>query len=346
MRFTMRFVVSVFALAGLIITLAAPAAATFPGKNGRIAFIQGPDVYTMNSDGSDVKQLTDLGPDSGAAWESWSPDGKQIVLNEYRSPDFLGQLWLMNADGSNQRLLFAEGDLDEERPSFTPDGASVVFSRCQLDGETCTLYQIKTDGSGLTPVTKFDFGIQDLSAAYSPVGEKLGFTSVARGGIICAIYVTTAQGSKPHQITPPSLSARQPDWAPDGTKIVFSTHCGNPQNEEIWVVDTNGNGLRRLTKNGNDYFSGPHDFHPSWSPQGDAIVFERDASDFSSFGIFIMKADGSRPTQVRNLSGKAAHSNLRSYRMAPRGTGSSGPNRRQKQIEEGGGLPRWGVAPN
>jgi Tol biopolymer transport system component len=320
--------------------------ATFPGKNGRIAFIQGPDVYTMNSDGSDVKQLTNLGPDSGAAWESWSPDGKQIVFNEYRPPDFLGQLWLMNADGTNQHLLFAESDLDDERPSFTPDGSSVVFSRCQLDGETCTLYRIKTEGSGLTPITKFDFGIQDLSAVYSPVGEKLGFTSVARGGIICAIYVTTAQVSKLHQVTPPLISARQPDWAPDGTKIVFSTHCGNPENEEIWVVDAKGSGLRRLTKNGNDYFNGLHDYHPSWSPQGDAIVFERDAPDFSSFGIFIMKADGSHPTQARSLSGKPAHSNFGSHWMAPRGAGRASPNRRQKQIEEGGALPRWGVAPN
>ncbi len=346
MKFTMRLAVSVLALGGLIVTLAAPAAATFPGQNGRIAFVQGPDVYTMNSDGSDVKQLTNLGPDSGSAWESWSPDGKQIVFNEYRPPDFLGQLWLMNADGSNQRLLFAEGDLDEERPSFTPDGASVVFSRCQLDGETCTLYQIKTDGSGLTAITKFDFGIQDLSAVYSPLSGKLAFTSVARGGIICAIYLTTAQGSKVHQITPPVLSARQPDWAPDRTKVAFSTHCGNPQNEEIWVVDAEGSRLRRLTKNGDEYYNGPHDKHPSWSPAGDAIVFERDAPDFSSSGIFIMKADGSRPTKVLNLSAKPAQSNLGSYRMAPRRIGNSSPNRRQKQIEEGGGLPRWGVAPN
>ena len=47
MKFTMRFVVSVLALGGLIVTLAAPAAATFPGKNGRIAFIQGPDAYAI-----------------------------------------------------------------------------------------------------------------------------------------------------------------------------------------------------------------------------------------------------------------------------------------------------------
>ena len=93
------------ALGAMLLASTIPAHATFPGKNGRIAFVVGPDIYTMNPDGSDVKQLTNLGPDSGAFWESWSPDGKQIVFNEYRPPDFLGQLWLMNADGSNQRLL-------------------------------------------------------------------------------------------------------------------------------------------------------------------------------------------------------------------------------------------------
>ena len=77
-------------LVGLsIITL--PASASFPGKNGRIAFVLGPDIYTMNPDGSDIRQLTNLGPDSSAFWESWSPDGKLIVFNEYRPPDFLGQ---------------------------------------------------------------------------------------------------------------------------------------------------------------------------------------------------------------------------------------------------------------
>src|ERR1700675_1858604 len=113
-----------------------PAYATFPGKNGRIAFVFGPDIYTMNPDGSDIRQLTNLGPDSSAFWESWSPNGKLIVFNEYHSPDFLGQLWLMKADGSNQLLVFAEADFDEERPSFSSDGSAVIFTRCR-DHDTC-----------------------------------------------------------------------------------------------------------------------------------------------------------------------------------------------------------------
>src|SRR5215471_20705551 len=141
---------------GIVLTLILPASATFPGKNGRIAFVVGPDIYTMNPDGSDVRQLTDLGPDNRAFWESWSPDGKQIVFNEYRSPDFLGQLWLMNSDGSNQRLLLADTDFDDERPSFTPDGRSVIFSRCRLDIEACALFQIEVTDGSIRDITNFD----------------------------------------------------------------------------------------------------------------------------------------------------------------------------------------------
>ena len=333
---------------GLLIGLSAitlPASASFPGKNGRIAFVLGPDIYTMNPDGSDIKQLTSLGPDGSAFWESWSPDGKLIVFNEYRPPDFLGQLWLMNADGSNQRLLLAETDFDEERPSFSSDGNAVIFTRCR-DHDTCALYQLEVDGTGLQAITHLELGVQDVSAEYSFDG-KLAFTGVGRNGIICAIQLMTTQGANLQRLTPAALAAHQPDWSPDARRIAFSTHCrgldGNPENEEIWTVNAKGDALLRLTKNGNDYFSGPHDFHPSWSPQGDAIVFERDAPDYSSSGIFIMKSDGSGGKEVLALGSSARKSILRQQHDQ---TLNSRKARRLKQIEGGGAMPQWGPAAN
>lgn len=328
-------------LGALLLVSTIPASATFPGKNGRIAFVVGPDIYTMNPDGSEVRQLTNLGPDNGAFWESWSPDGKQIVFNEYRAPDFLGQLWIMNSDGSNQRLLLADTNFDDERPSFTRDGNSVVFSRCRLDIEACALFQMEIDGSNIAAITDFELGIQDYSPHYSSE-NKLTFTGVSREGIICAIELID-DPSHVRRLTPAPLSARQPDWSPDGTRIAFSTHCSNPQNEEIWTVNTKGNALVRLTRNGNDYFSGPHDFHPSWSPQGDAIVFERAAPDFSSAGIFIVKSDGSGCAKVLALGSSARRSKLHSQRNQKL---DSRAVRRLKQIEDGGAMPQWGPAAN
>jgi len=152
-----------------------------------------------------------------------------------------------------------------------------------------------------------------------------------------------ADQSHVRSLTPAPISARQPDWSPDGNRIAFSTHCGKPQNEEIWTVNPKENSLVRLTKNGSDYFSGPHDFHPSWSPQGDAIVFERDAPDLSSSGIFIMKSDGSGGKEVLALGSSARKSILPRQRNR---TFDRRTARQLKQIEDGGAMPQWGPAGN
>jgi Tol biopolymer transport system component len=331
-------------LGTLLLASTIPAQATFPGKNGRIAFILGPDVYTMNPDGSDVKQLTNLGPDSAAFWQSWSPDGKQIVFVEFNPPDFVEQLWLMNADGSNQHLLLSEDNFNDERPKFTPDGSSIVFSRCTLEFEPCAVYQVGVDGSSLKAITQFDFDIRDVSPAYSPDGTSLVFFSTGRTGIIAALYLDRVDKNLPLlRLTPAKLSARLPDWSPNGKKIAFSTHCCNPQNEEIWAVDLADGGLHRLTKNGDDYFAGPHDLFPSWSPEGDAVVFERVAPDFSSSGIFIMKADGSETNRLMSLGNSPrAHSSRAAIIQRHRNRIST---HHLREIEEGGALPQWGVAP-
>jgi Tol biopolymer transport system component len=177
-------------------------------------------------------------------------------------------------------------------------------------------------------------------SAVSP--NRLAFTGVGRQGIICAIELMDGQQSALRRLTPAPLAPRQPDWSPDGTRIAFSTHCRgeseNFQNEEIWMVGTKGNGLRRLTKNGNEYFSGPHDFHPSWSPGGDALVFERHSPDNSTSGIFIMKSDGSGGKEVFALGSSARKSILRQHRERNL---DSRTVRRLKQIEVGGAMPQW-----
>ncbi len=97
-----------------LLAAATPALATFPGPDGRIAF--GSDryggthnIFTMNPDGSDVRQLTFLTVHQGAALnQSWSPDGTKLVFQQ-RTADFsVLQIHVMNADGSNQYQLFSD----------------------------------------------------------------------------------------------------------------------------------------------------------------------------------------------------------------------------------------------
>lgn len=101
--------------------------------------------------------------------------------------------------------------------------------------------------------------------------------------------------------------------------------------------------MHHLTKNGDKYFSGPHDFHPSWSPQGDAIVFERDAPDFSDSGIFIVRSDGSGSRKILSLGRSPRAVTLQRSRGQK---SNSSAERRLKQIESDGAMPQWGPAAN
>jgi len=311
--------------------------ATFPGKNGRIAFIQDSELFTMNPDGTSLVQLTHLGPDNAAAWPAWSADGKQIVFNEFPPPQGVAQIWAMNADGSNQHLVLAESDFAENRPSFSPDGSKIVFGRCDLnigDHDTCAIYTIGANGGTLQAITAFHEDTTARNPVYSPDGKTLAFiiSPDVQHGFQGVTYLVNADGSNMRRITQPGPCLIRPDWSPDGAKITTFAHFCNPQNETIAVMNADGTGLHYLTDNGLDYFNGPHDRNPAFSPDGNFIVFERHSPDFSNSGIYVMKADGTQPHPVVMLPGEKkanAKTNLRSW---------------LKLIEDGGNTPRWGVA--
>lgn len=65
-------------------------------------------IFKMNIDGSNLQQLT-AGSGTHEA-PCWSPDGSEIMFNLDRSSDFnrLMSLWIMNADGSNQKRVFKQ----------------------------------------------------------------------------------------------------------------------------------------------------------------------------------------------------------------------------------------------
>src|SRR5436309_15735048 len=95
----------VLACLTLVLATAGAAYATFPGRNGLIAFQAQatPDahseIYTVRQNGHDLRQITHL--DADAVRLDWSPDGRQIAFEIDREEAPFCSIALMNADGSN-----------------------------------------------------------------------------------------------------------------------------------------------------------------------------------------------------------------------------------------------------
>lgn len=256
--------------------------ATWSPDAKRIAFQQANDpdptddqeiqnIFTMRSDGSDVRQITPSIGDSEKP--AWSPDGRWLAFSSDAGnyPDGQG-IYLIRSDGSGpMRMLTPKpaGTFFAELPTFSPDSSKVVF----------TAYK----GS---------------KAVFNPGQDKLaGFDS--------ALFVVGTDGTGVQQITPWGIAAVGPDWSPDGRRIIFSgepPHQGNVA--DVMIVDADGRHLQDLTHDHgatgfsnsekSPWYEASDDM--TWSPDGTRILFVHASfrpDDGFHFGLQVMNADGS-----------------------------------------------------
>ena len=153
------------------------------------------DIYTMNVDGTDLRRLTTTPGYDGGPW--WSPDGTQIAYRAWHPTDSAlvtyrtllaerlvrpnrMELWVMNADGSNQRQITHLGGANFG-PSWTPDGKRLIFSSNypQPRSGNFDLYLIALDGTGLEQITTH--GAFDGFPMFSPDGRTVVWASNRRG---------------------------------------------------------------------------------------------------------------------------------------------------------------------
>ncbi|MCB0234428.1 MAG: PD40 domain-containing protein, partial [Anaerolineae bacterium] len=107
---------------------------SYSPDGSKIAFVSnrnGPyRIMVMNADGSGQQVLSNQ---QNAFDPVWSPDGRQIAYDADYDGDNWEELWLMNADGSNQHMIYnPSGDVVAWARSWSPDGRYLAFSEIAL----------------------------------------------------------------------------------------------------------------------------------------------------------------------------------------------------------------------
>lgn len=275
-----------------LLVSATPAHATFPGRNGKLAFdsFDGSvgDIYTMSPNG---RHLLNLTPDSPAddSTPRWSPDGRMIAFWSTRTgpanPTGDQEIFVMNADGSGLRQV-TFNTVDDGAPAWSPDGDRLVFHRW-LDDFNADLMTMRVDGTDERNLTRSP-GVVDRQAAWSPDGREIAF-SRDDTGISGDIYTIHPDGSHLRRLTSTVTDEEYPNWSPDGERIAFHSDAAAPNEQwDIYVMRRDGGfpPTRLTTAEG---------CCAAWSPDGRKIAFGSNRTGNSE--IYTMRADGTRQTQ-------------------------------------------------
>ncbi len=260
-------------------------------SNTRIAFDStrnsNRDVYAIGVDGSEETRLTTA---TAADWmAAWSPDGSKIAFVSQRDGAGVSNIYVMNANGTEQTQLTTSGK--DNWPAWSPDGTKIAFQSAR-DGGFPQIYVMNADGAAQTRLTH-DNTVGDSSPSWSPDGTMIAFYS-NRYQQTSQIYVMNADGTDQTRISDFTADDLYPSWSPDGNRIAFASGGFS----DVWVMNADGTARQRLTDN--QGLGTQRSNYPKWSPDGSQIAFVYYGT--GSFDIYTMHADGSGRTRVTNNS--------------------------------------------
>jgi len=180
------------------------------------------EICLIRADGSGGVQDLTANP-SRDVKPSWSPDGTKIVFSSNRDGNFeLFQLYLMNADGSNQHRVYFSNAMNVDA-SWSPDGREILFASDKEDNGTGNFEVFAIEPETTAPERRLTFRRgYDIYPIYSPDGTRIAFVSRADGN--SEIYVMNADGSRLIRLTRDTADDTEPSWSPDSKKIIFSSN--------------------------------------------------------------------------------------------------------------------------
>ncbi len=202
-----------------------------------------------------------------------------LVFREVQGGD--SDLYRMAADGSGLRNVSRAPSAQDLDPAWAPNGALIAYARKVTGGEQPpAIWVMFADGSGRTRLTTD--AVPERQPAWAPDGSRIAYARASGNFGGYRVWVMNADGTGQAELTHPwaRASDTDPAWSPDGTRIAF-VRSKPGSFPELYLVNTDGSGLQRLTLNG--WIEG----HPAWSPDGTRIAFDRCCPDGQS-DLFVL----------------------------------------------------------
>ena len=262
-------------------------------------------------------QLTN-GPD-GENDPRWSPDGKTIAFTAKRGDDEFAQIYLLPADGGEARRLTSHASAVSEL-AWAPDGAALYFKAPEPKSaeekaqdknkddvysydenyKHTHLWRVIVSSQYETRLTNGDYSITSYELADD--GKKIVFhrapTPLLGSGADSEVWVMSADGSSPLQVTKNSVQETDASLSPDGSLVLFLSQANAKfdtyYNGRLFVVPVVGGAARAIVGENE-----PYDVdHAFWSADGKTIFFVANLGVHGE--LFTVPATGGKPRPLTN----------------------------------------------
>ncbi len=274
-----------------------------------------------------IQQLTNGGQNAEAYW---APDGKKLVFQSTREKLECDQIFTMNADGSDQKMV-STGKGRTTCAYFLKDNKHIVYGSTHDAGPGCPPPPDRSKGYLWGVFPGYELFVADLNGkivkkltnmpgydAEATVNYKTNrmiYTSMESGDL--DLWSMKPDGSGKKRLTTKRGYDGGAVFSKDGKKIVWrANHPATPEGMarydallkenltapmkmELWVSDADGGNAKQITKNNCANFA------PTFTPDGKKIIFSSNQHkcDGRDFELYSVNVDGSGQEQITSFGG-------------------------------------------
>lgn len=234
---------------------------------------------------------------SSPALAAVGPNGKIAYVVNMGFPDYTTDIWVMDADGSNQADLTNTPAVSEFGPVWSPDGTKIAY--VIGDNIFSGVWTMNADGTVQTKLSTFS-GVE-FGPTWSADSTNIALVRYVPGVVISTqfdIFVVALDGSSDVNITNSDYDELEPAWSPDGKRIAFAgvRDGGAFTTWQIVTVNPDGTGEAVLVVMDEENRS------PAWSPDNTMITFMSQFNNpcCETWQVWAMNSDGSGATNLSN----------------------------------------------